>query len=78
MDFYAMEVRKIVNAYGKEVEFNYTNIYFNKNKAVRKAEKISKNENVLRVCILHCVVRDNGTTYVVDESIPYYYIKEMN
>ena len=82
MDFWLVDVLSTVIANGKDVAFDYINTYLDKNKAVEEAERISEDKNVIRVSVHHWVVNGNGSQYIIDEDIPYYYLnknhKEMN
>lgn len=76
MDFYIMEIRKIISINGKDIVFNYKDTYFDKQKAIQKAKELSEDENILKICIFHWFLNRNGVQYMIDGSIPYYYLKE--
>ena len=76
MDFYIMEIRKIISINGKDIVFSYKDTYFDKHKAIQKAKELSEDENILKICICHWFLNRNGVQYMIDGSIPYYYLKD--
>ena len=78
MDFYRIEVSKIISINGKDIVFCYNETHFDINEAIQKANELSEDVNILKICVHHWFINRNGIQYMIDGSIPYYYIKEMN
>ena len=76
MDFYKIEISKIISINGKDIVFCYNETHFDKYKAIQKANEIIEDIDVFKVCINHWFINRNGSQYKIDGSMPYYYIKE--
>ena len=61
MEFYYLSVQSTININGKDVAFDYDNIYTDLDEAMTKANELTKNNDVLHVAI-HCwILNDDGT-----------------
>ena len=51
---------------GKDVAFDYINTFYEKNEALRKAQLLESNDDVLHVLVVHWKLYEDGTQEEVD------------
>ena len=61
MEFYDLSVQSTININGKDVAFDYDNIYTDFDEAMTKAEELTKDNDVLHVAIHRWILKDDGT-----------------
>ena len=61
MEFYDLSVLTTININGKNVAFDYDNIYTDFDEAMTKAEELTKDNDVLHVAIHRWILKDDGT-----------------
>ena len=61
MEFYDLSVVSTININGKDVAFDYDNIYTDFDEAMTKAEELTKDNDVLHVAIHRWILKDDGT-----------------
>ena len=85
MEFYDLSVVSTININGKDVAFDYDNIYTDFDEAMTKAEELTKDNDVLHVAIHRWILKDDGTQEhaendyingVFRSSIPFDYINK--
>lgn len=78
MDFWLLDVKSTREVDGEMVAFDYINTYFSCKKAVKKAKRLSLNENVLEVSVHHWILKSDGTQEHVEKGdntdIPYRFL----
>lgn len=60
MEFYLVDVKSTVNVNGTDVAFDYINTYCDYNKAIREAELLSANKEVLDVSVHKWILKEDG------------------
>ena len=78
MEFYDLSVQSTININGKDVVFDYDNIYTDLDEAMTKAEELTKDNDVLHVAIHRWILKDDGTQEHAEgkDNIPYSYINK--
>lgn len=72
MEFYSLDVKSTVTINGKDIAFDYDNVYLNYEDAHSEAEKLKTNNDVLCVHIHKWVLLPDGTQEHTNQ-IPYSY-----
>lgn len=75
MEFYLLDVKSTVNVNGVDVAFDYINTYYDLDKAIKEAELLSMNEDVLDVSVHKWILNEDGTQEHSEDmdNIPYHY-----
>lgn len=77
MDFWLLDAKSTREVNGNMVAFDYINTYLSCEEAIKEAEFLSKEENVLDVSVHHWILREDGSqdhAEIGDETdIPYHF-----
>lgn len=80
MDFWLLDVKSLINVNGKDVCFDYINTCFEPNEAIKEAEILSNNEDVLEVSVHHWILKEDGTQEHAENGdnsdVLYYFLNE--
>lgn len=80
MDFWLLDVKSTREVDGEKVAFDYINTYFSYKKAVKKAKRLSFDENVLEVSVHHWILKSDGTQEHAEKGdctdIPYRFLNK--
>lgn len=68
MHFWLVDVKSTVNVNGVDVAFDYMNTYYDEKRAIKEAELLTKDENVLEVSVHHWMLQEDGTQVHVEDN----------
>lgn len=61
MEYYVVDVKSTRNVDGKDVAFDYCNIYYDENKANEEAKLMTLDNDVLEVGVFRWILKSDGT-----------------
>lgn len=78
MIFWLLAVQSTVTVNGKDVAFDYTNIYYEESDAIKEAKLLSENDDVLSVSVHKWILNEDGSQEHADgdDSIPYDFLNK--
>lgn len=75
--YWLVDFKSTVNVNGVDIAFDHINTHFDLGSALKEANVLSKNEDVLEVSVHKWILYSNGETdhapWDDDDSIPYHY-----
>lgn len=61
MEYYVVDVKSTRNVDGKDVAFDYCNIYYDENKANEEAKLLTFDNDVIEVGVFRWILKSDGT-----------------
>lgn len=61
MEYYVVDVKSTRNVDGKDVAFDYCNIYYDENKANEEAKLLTFDNDIIAVDVFRWILKSDGT-----------------